>query len=297
MNIRSILRQPVLTLAIHDLEARWTLGRRGRIACSGRIPLADELVDDGVVRDPEAVGATLMASPGFQASARLQTVVALPAQRSVFRQLELPALRGHQFAELVEREIRREMPMLADNAYVSWKRTGTFDGKAQVFVVGVARDVLDSHIATARAAGLQPLAADLRIVATARAVGQADCIVAHTESNEIEIGIFRDGVPSIVRHIVMASPVADEAWGAQLGEELARTLKFYRDSHRDDEVVPGLPISFVGGVAQQAILAERLTASTGHEVALPPLALAVSPEDQAACFAANVGLAIKELAA
>ena len=62
-------------------------------------------------------------------------------------------------------------------------------------------------------------------------------------------------------------------------------------------MVPRLPISFVGGVAQQAILAERLTASTGHEVALPPLVLPMSPEDQAACFAANVGLALKEFAA
>ena len=297
MNIRSILRQPVLTLAIHDLEARWTLGRRGHIARSGRVPLPPELVDDGVVRDPAAAAAALMASPGFHGSARMQAVVALPAQRSVFRQLELPALRGAQFGELVEREIRREMPMLADNAYVSWKRTGTNDGKAQVFVVGVARDVLDSHIETARAAGLQPLAADLRIVAAARAVGEADCIIAHTESNEIEIGIFRDGVPSIVRHVVMTSPDGDEAWGAQLSEELARTLKFYRDSHRDDEVVPRLPICFVGGVAQRAILAERLTASTGHEVALPPLLLEVVPEAEAACFAANVGLAVKELAA
>ena len=266
MNIRSILRQPVLTLAIHDREARWTLGRRGLIARSGRVPVAPELVDEGVVREPVAAAAALLASTSFRGNARMQAVVALPAQRSVFRQLELPALRGAQFDELVEREIRREMPMLADNAYVSWKRTGAIAGRAQVF-------------------------------AAARAVGEADCIIAHTESNEIEIGIFRDGVPSIVRHVVMTSPVGDEAWGAQLSEELARTLKFYRDSHRDDEVVPRLPISFVGGVAQQAILAERLTASTGHEVALPPLLLDVSPEDQAVCFAANVGLAVKELAA
>ena len=297
MNIRALLRQPILTLAIHDLEARWTIGGRGHIRRSGRVPLADELVDDGVVRDPAAVGAALRASPGFRGSTRVQAVVALPAQRSVFRQMELPALRGKQFDELAEREIRREMPMLADNAYVSWKCTGENDGKAQVFVVGVARDVLDSHVAAAREAGLQPYAVDLRVVAAARAVGHADCIVAHTEPNEIEIGIFRDAVPAIVRHVVMATATTDPAWHAQLGEELARTLKFYRDSHRDDAVVTRLPISFVGGVAQQAILSEGLSAATGHDVALPPLELAVAPAEQATAFAANVGLAMKELAA
>jgi len=224
-------------------------------------------------------------------------VLALPAQRSVFRQLELPALRGAQFDELVEREIRREMPMLAENAYVSWKRTSDVDGKAQVFVVGVARDVLDSHVAAAREAGLQPYAVDLRIVASARAIGQSDCIVAHTEPNEIEIGVFREGVPAIVRHVMMASMPADPAWQAQLREELARTLKFYRDSHRDDALITTLPIGFVGGVAQQAILSEGVTAATGHDVALPPLRLAVEPTEQAVCFATNVGLALKDLAA
>ncbi|TAK62060.1 MAG: hypothetical protein EPO22_07780 [Dehalococcoidia bacterium] len=297
MNMRALLRQPILTLAVHDLEARWTIGGRGRIRRCGRVPLADELVDDGVVRDPAAVGAALRASPGFRGSSRVQAVVALPAQRSVFRQLELPALRGKQFDELVAREIRREMPMLADNAYVSWKRTVDIDGKAQVFVVGVARDVLDSHLAAAREAGLQPYAVDLRVIAAARAVAQADCIIAHTEPNELEIGIFRDGVPAIVRHVVMATAMDDPAWHAQLGEELARTLKFYRDSHRDDAVVTRLPISFVGGVAQRAILSEGLTAATGHDVALPPLQLAIEPAEQASSFATNVGLAIKELAA
>jgi hypothetical protein len=297
MNIRALLLQPILTLAIHDLEARWTIGRRGRVAGCGRVPLADEVVDDGVVRDPAAVGALLRASPGFQGNARVQTVIALPAQRSVFRQLELPALRGAQFDELVEREIRREMPMLAENAYVSWKRTSEVDGKAQVFVVGVARDVLDSHMAAAREAGLQPYAVDLRIVAAARAIGQSDCIVAHTEPNEIEIGVFREGVPAIVRHVMMASMPEDPAWQAQLGEELARTLKFYRDSHRDDALITRLPIGFVGGVAQQAILSGGVTAATGHDVALPPLRLAVEPAEQAVCFATNVGLALKDLAA
>lgn len=297
MNIRALLRQPLLTVAIHDREARWTIGRRGLIRRCGRVELADDLVDDGVVRKPAAVGAALRACAGFRGNSRSQAIVALPAQRSVFRQIELPALRGKQFAELAEREIRREMPMLADNAYVSWKRIGEADGKVQIFVVGVAHDVLDSHLAAAREAGLRPSAVDLRVVAAARAVAQADCIIAHIEVNEIEIGIFRDGVPSIVRHVVMATDPADPAWRAQLGEELARTLKFYRDSHRDDEVATRLPISFVGGMAQQAILSEGLSAATGRQLALPPLVLDVEPAEQAASFAANVGLAVKDLAA
>ena len=297
MNLRAILRQPVVTVAFHESDVRWTIGSPGRIASSGRAPLPPGLIDDGVIRDVMAAGEALRTSPGFRGSARMRAVAALPSPRSVFRQIELPALRGRQFAELVEREIRRELPMLAENAYVSWKQASARDGKAQVFVAGIARDVLDSHASALRAAGLQPVAVDLRVIAAARATGAADCIMAYAEAQELELAIFRDGVPSIVRYVPLTAPCGDAAWGVQVTEELARTLKFYRDSHRDDEVAGTLPISFVGGAAQQAILSEGLVASTGHEVAMPPLELSLTPPEETPRFAANIGLALKDLAA
>lgn len=297
MNIRTLLRQPVLTVAVHEGEARWTLGRPGRISTIGSVPLPPHFVDDGVIVNPVAAGEALRAAPGFPGRRRMRVVAALPAQRSVFRTLELPALRGKQFAEMAEREIRREMPMLADNAYVSWTRTTEHEGKVRVFVIGVARDVLDSHIATLRAARLTPVAADLRVIAAARAVAQSDCIIAHVESDEIELAIFRSGVPAIVRYVAMSASMEDPSWGQQLTEELARTLKFYRDSHRDEVEVDTLPISLVGGAAPQALFSAGIAAQTGHEVAMPTLRIAIRPDSDGARFAANVGLVLKELAA
>jgi Tfp pilus assembly PilM family ATPase len=296
MNLRSLTRQPVLTLAVHRRAARWTIGAEGRVSCAGSAPLPPQFVDDGVVRDPEAV-ARILENSDFSGSGRMRAVLALPAQRSVFRQLDVPPLKGKPFDEMVEREIRREMPMLGDNAYVSWTRAGMHGGAATVFVVGVARDVLDSHIATARAARLHVVAADLRIIAAARAVGQSDAVIANIEDDEAEIGIFIGGVPAIIRYVAMASQPDEAAWAEQLAEELARTLKFYRDSHRDDEIVAALPITFVGGAARQAMFASQVPAATGHEVAMPPLGIALKQEQETVVFAANVGLALKDLAA
>jgi Tfp pilus assembly PilM family ATPase len=297
MNIRSILRQPLLTVAIHEREARWTLGLPGRITAYGATRLPVGMVDDGVILDSAAAGLVLRESADFPGSSRMRVVIALPAQRSVVRQIELPMLRGRQFAELVERETRREMSALADNAYVSWKRTGVRDGKAQVFVVGVARDVLDSHAAAIRAARLRPFAADLRIIAAARALGQPDCIIANIEEEEIEIGIFRGGVPAIMRFVAMSSSALEQAWSDQITEELARTLKFYRDSRREDDVVSRLPIMLVGGAAQHAMITSEVVASTGHEVGTPSLRLGLISDDETVRFAANIGLALKDLAA
>jgi type IV pilus assembly protein PilM len=297
MNLRSLLRQPVLTIAIHEHDLRWTIGRRGRIASCGRVPLPAGLIDDGKVTDPELAGHILRDDPAFRGSARMQVVVALPAQRSVFRQIDVPTVSPRQFAQLAEREIRREMPMLVENAHVSWSRAGTHGVNTSVFVVGVARDVLDSHVASVRAAGLTPMSADLRIIAAARAVGEPDCVIASVEDDEVELGIFRDGVPSIIRFVAMSAPCGELAWFEQLGEELARTLKFYRDSHRGDEAVKQLPLTFVGSAAQQARLAPQISEATGHELSMPPLRLIVEPEQQSMAFAVNIGLALKDLAA
>ena len=141
------------------------------------------------------------------------------------------------------------------------------------------------------------MSADLRIIAAARAIGQPDAIVANVEDDEVELGIFRDGVPSIIRYVAMPVSPDDGRWGEQLAEELARTLKFFRDSHRDDAVIATLPITFVGGAARQALLAPQIPAATGHAVAMPPLRMQLKQEQDSVVFAANVGLALKDLAA
>lgn len=297
MNLRRLLRQPLLTVAFHEREVRWTIGSPGAIDASGRVPLPPGMVNDGLVVDSVAAGTVLRESPGFAGSGRMQVAIALPAQRSVFRQLEIPSLPGKQFEEMVEREIRRELPMVVENAYVSWQRLGERDGKVEVFIVGVARDVLDSHTAAAWAAGLHPQSADLRVIAAARAVGAPDSIIAHVEDLEVELGIFRDGVPSIIRNIVMTAPCGEPAWTEQLTSELGRTLKYFRDSHRDDAVLDGIPVSFVGGSARFAIMADEIGAATGHEISMPPLRLSIAPEQETSAFASNIGLALKDLAA
>ena len=225
----------------------------------------------------------------------MQVMLALPAQRTVFRVLELPRVEAKKFDEMVDREIRRELPMLSENAHISWKRVPDRDGKAFVFVVGVARDVLDSHVAAAKAAGLHPQSADLRVIAAARAIGVPNCVVASVEDDEVEIAIFRDGMPNIVRHVDMVEDPAE--WSRQLADELARTLKFYRDTHRDDDLAANIPISFVGDAAQRAMLAPEIREQTGHPSEMPQLRLIVSPEQETPAFAANVGLALKDIAA
>jgi Tfp pilus assembly PilM family ATPase len=297
MNIRSILKQPVLTVAFHTKEARWTLGSRGRVGSSGRVALPPGAVSDGVILEPERIGAILRDAPGFPGRGRMQVALALPAQRTVFRTLELPVLPGKQFDELVSREIRREMPMMADNAYAIWKRMPDHGGKGIAFVVAAAKDIVDSHAAAARAAGLHPQSADLRVIAAARAIGEPNCVIANVEDDETEIAIFRDGMPSIVRHVDMTEGAPPEEWARQLAEELARTLKFFRDTHRDDALAEGLPISFVGDAARRAMLAPEIAARTGRQIAMPPLRLVLTPEQDTVGFAANVGMTLKDIAA
>ena len=113
----------------------------------------------------------------------------------------------------------------------------------------------------------------------------------------MELGVFRDGIPWIIRNITMSSPCGEPAWTEQLAAELGRTLKYFRDSHREDTTIDGVPVSFVGGAARYAVMAGEITASTGHAVSMPPLRLKVTPEQDTAAFASNIGLVLKDVAA
>jgi Tfp pilus assembly PilM family ATPase len=297
MNIRSLLRQPVLTVAIHEREARWTLGRGGRIAGLGRVMLPAGLIDDGLITDVGAVARALSEAGDFPGTGRMQTVVALPAARSVFRQMQLPHVQGKAFAEFVAREIRRELPMVADNTYVSWRLIDAVDGIAQIFVIGVARDVLDSHVAALEQAGLAPISADLRVIAAARAIGRPTVVVAHIEEREIELGVFHAGVPSIVRFAAITAPPHDPAWAGQIGQELSRALKFLRDTRRDQGAEGNdMPVYLVGAGARTPGIAEEIARTLENPV-LPATLSDALPEPEALRFAANLGAAMKDLAA
>jgi Tfp pilus assembly PilM family ATPase len=252
---------------------------------------------DGVIADSMQAGFLLKESPDFPGLARHKCLLALPAQRSVFRQIDVPLLKGPHLDEFVAREIRRELPMLAENAYVSWTVCGQRDDRLDIFIVGAARDVLESHVEAARAAGLHPMSVDLRIIAAARAIGTTTCVIANVEEDDAEIAIFHEGVPAIVRYVTMVPAANDAGWADQLAEEIARTAKFYRDSHRNDHALDSVPISFVGGAARRAVLAEQITPATGLDVAMPQLRITLRQEEQTVRFAANIGLALKDLAA
>jgi Tfp pilus assembly PilM family ATPase len=295
MNIRRLLPMQVLTVVVYRREVRWTLGRSA-VGSSGRVPLPAGAVEDGVIVDPAFVGRILAETQDFPRHRRMRVLIALPAQRSVLRRLTLPHLGQRRFGEFVGREIRREMPMLAENAYVSWRSIKSSSEEANVFVAGVARNVLDSHVAMCRAAGLTVDAVDLRLIAAARAVGRVDCVIANVEDDEIEIGVFRAGVPAVVGSVDTPSPRPDPIWSRQLTEELMRTLKFDRDTNRDDSF-DDAPICIVGDAETAAAAAREIADATGRRVELPHLRLTSRSDQESAPFAANIGLILRKRAA
>jgi hypothetical protein len=257
------------------------------------VAISHGLIADGVILDPERAGAALRGAAEFPGSGRMRVVLGVPANRTVIRTLSLPRVDKKKFAELVEREIRRELPMLADNAHVTWETVAQHETTTDVFVLGVARDVLESHAAAARAAGLHAVSADLRIVAAARSVGLPDCVIANIEPRELEIGVFRNGTPEIIRTITASR---DEGWHAHVAEELARTLKFYRDS-RQNQTIVDMPVTCTGAEAPNVVISGLIPAAVERDAQMLPLRLAIEPEPESIRYAANVGLALKDLAA
>jgi hypothetical protein len=146
-------------------------------------------------------------------------------------------------------------------------------------------------------ARLAPVSADLRVISAARAVGRASVVIAHMEDQEIELGVFDNGIPSIVRSVAMSAPCGDPAWTDQLTQELNRALKFVRDTRRDDAGKNATtPICLVGAAARISGAADAIAEATGHPIMTPSFSDAL-PAADGLRFAANLGAAMKDLAA
>lgn len=290
-----LFSRSVITLHVEGDSVRLLAVRGGQITDWGLEPLEPGLVHGGVVADQEAVG---MHVRSLMASRRLRPrrlVASLTGQRSVLRILTFPEMSQQLLNEAVPREMKREMPVAIEEMHLSWQVIGSESGHLQVFALGVPRDVLGPLLAAIKLAGGKPHSMDIKPLSLVRAVGRRDALIADLEPESVNIMVVRGGIPATMRTVSLGPEAGDiEDKVRQLGEELARTVKFYSDTHREEPLHPSTPVCLTGSLADAVASSGIVEGSIGYRVEplSPPLAC---PSDlPVATFMVNIGLALKE---
>jgi Tfp pilus assembly PilM family ATPase len=297
-SVERLVRRPsrsVTTLHIEGSSVRLLAARGGRVTQWGTEPMEPGLVQEGVVVDPKAVGERIESLLAAQNVGRGGLVAGLSGHRCVPRILDLPQMEFRLLKEAVPREMKKELPVPLDEMHISWQVIGREDGHLRVFALGVPKDVLGPQVNAIRLAGATLRSMDIKPLALVRAVGRSEALIADLEPETLDVIVVRGGIPATIRSVSLRREVErTEDKVHRLGEELARAVKFYRDTHPEEPLQPSTPVYLTGSLAEAAASTDVAEASIGHPMEPLTPALQYTPDLPLATFMVNIGLALKE---
>jgi type IV pilus assembly protein PilM len=194
---------------------------RGRVQVNGLgvFPTPAGLVDGNVVLDPQALGQEIRQFLSKNGISARRVVSSVAGQSSlVVRIIPVPKMTRAELAETMKWEIERQVPFPANETVWDFQPLTppetTPDGENMQVLLAVAQEMLvNAHVETLQAAGLQPLAIDVEPLAASRALldldgaeGAAAGVVAVVDLGSIssDVSIFRDGLIHFTRTIPIA---------------------------------------------------------------------------------------------
>ncbi len=292
------LQRPTVTVNIEGQAIR-TLAVRGNSVVSWAEALLEAgVVREGIIADPEQAGEALAAVLDSQSLFGGKLIACVTGFRSIARVLELPKMAPDLLEEAVTREAKREMPVPMEDIHLSWQALDADDEKQWIFSLGVPRDVLDPLLKMMTVARRRPSAVDIKPLALERLCGEEEAIIGDVERYSADIIVVTKGIPVIMRTVMdRGGESGDEARIGRFRDELARTLKFYNDTHRQEPLEPSTPIFLTGSLAEMVTAEPLQSLEALEQYSVRPLSppLAYPPDLPVHTYAVNLGLALKEV--
>ncbi len=288
-------RRETVTLAIESTDLRF-LSAHGRVFKWGSVPLPEGLVTSGVINDPLELGRIVDETFQVNELDRRRVVSSVVGLRAIPRLLTMPKIQASMLEAAISREAKKEMPVSLENLYLSWQSLPAEGDQQRIYLLGVPREMIDVQVRMFEAAGIQPLAMDLKPLALVRAVGKEQAAIVNMEEGLLDIILVIEGLPAIMRTFGL-DPNGDtlEERIDRLLRELNQTVRFYNDSHRNATIRPNTPLYISGRVMAQPEVLAYLQSASDRPIELPPPPLPC-PEDLPVLeYLTNLGLALKRL--
>jgi Tfp pilus assembly protein PilN len=261
----------------------------------GNLALANGLVRDGLILQPQAVGEAIDSLLKSTKIPRENVIVSLAGLSFTYRFLSLPRMKPALLEEAILRAAGKEISMPLDELYVSWHPLPGKGEEQEYFVLGVSRNLVDAMLQTLSIAGVEPYLMDLRPLALARTANRGDAIVVSLEPDCFDIVFIASGTPKVIHTISPRSEGATlEDNIRRLADELSKTAAFYQSSHPESQLGPDTPLLLTGELSAEAPASGLLQAEVEYPVEplVPPVEF--PPDLPVEAYTASIGLALKK---
>ncbi|MFN8139412.1 MAG: type IV pilus assembly protein PilM [Fimbriimonadales bacterium] len=150
-------------------------GSKMKVTGVGIIPTPPGAVGDGVCTDPQSVGSAIrqaMREYGLSATTANVAVAGAPV---VVRTVKMPAMPEATLRKSIRFEAGRYVPSSVEDSYIECEVIGELeDGQMEVLVVASPKDLVESRVAAAEAAGLDVEIVDTESFALFRTLVEMD---------------------------------------------------------------------------------------------------------------------------
>ena len=286
----------ITTLYLDNLNIRLMVTRGKRIIKLADMPLDASLSE---IDTPEKEAQLVEKIKYLFHSNRITTkkiILGLSGLHCLTRPIALPELPKAMLEEAITREARRVLPVPVEQLYISWQIVSTSEGKIQVFLVAIPRNIADTVFRIVNKAGLKPYIMDIKPLALARLAREANAIILDVQPSEFDIIIMMKGLPQPIR----AVPFPRETPSLRerlviVKDELQRTVQFFNSNNEETKIQPGAILLLSGEIADEPELYESLGQELGFKVAPLTSPLKCLKQLDPSHYLVNVGLTLKEL--
>jgi type IV pilus assembly protein PilM len=216
-------------------------GGQPSVLRAAQVKVAEGAVENGEVRQPEAVAEALRELWAVGKFKSKQVVMGVGNQRVVVREIGLPWLPEKELRDSLGFQVQEFIPMSVDEVVLDFDTLGEFEQEGRrmirILLVAAQRVMVNAVVAAAEGAKLDPVGLDLVPFALVRAVGASDAGMDLEESGDeavIDVGahvtnicVHARGITRFVRILPSGGRDVTLAIARTLGveDEVAERLK------------------------------------------------------------------------
>lgn len=152
-------------------------GARPKVLGYGMIDFPAEAIKDGIIVNPNLISQALHELFSNRLIGEISTrrvACSIPTTRTYSRPMKLPPMSDSDIAEAVHLEAEQYIPMSPTSLYIDYEISRRDDQGIELLVVAIPKNIIDSHVALLQSIGLEPVALEPTMNASARLFNLAD---------------------------------------------------------------------------------------------------------------------------
>ncbi|MFN2280521.1 MAG: type IV pilus biogenesis protein PilM, partial [Anaerolineales bacterium] len=227
-----MFKNNLTTISFEGAEIRTVIIQGKRITGWHTRSLPLEQISRGLILDPEGVSAEIKDTLKELKGSRRNVISSVSGIRSVHRIMRIPSIPEKLLRETVERKARQEFAIPIEDTDLSWRIISQQDNHLILYVLAVPKNMIDQQVEALKGAGIRSREMDIKPLALTRITNRETAIIVNLEDHSMGVIIMVRHVPMLIRSIPLESgDLTGEAKTDLLSQELARTTKYFNESH------------------------------------------------------------------